>query len=751
MPDDAGRRWRGFPVLLVVLLGLPVPAYGQWGRLSGRVSDGRDDRPLAGVHVFVEDAAGARNGTTTDAGGFFRLAGLRPGRYVFTASFIGYDSYTDTLTFTFGQERHLAVRLMPATTELEEIVVETEQRPDRRQAGLTTIPPSALARVPLPDVTYDLAGYLLTLPGFVAPGDRGGQLFVRGGTPTQNLVLLDGMTIYQPFHIVGFYSAFPADIVAYADVYAGGFGARYGNRISSVIDVGTRNGNKQRITGAVSLAPFLSTLRLELPLVRNRVSVLASVRESVIERISPELLGRELPFRFGDRFLKFHAFLNQTSSFSATLLQTFDEGNIAGAADTGQRFSVWRNRAYGARYLYLPAESAVMTQVAVYGSRLQSRYRLTSDDERHADVEHFNAEILFAYLLGSTQLHFGLFGGSTRFDFDLGGGVPARRENVTSGGAFLEARLEPSRRLRLEPGLRLEAFSSGTDPTLGPRLRLRWLPRGSASRQQFNLAWGLYHQQTVGFTNEQDVTDVFTAWTATPARNGIPRAMHVIAGWQRRLAPWLELSLEAYVKDLKNLSFPRFSTTLNELEGFTRVDGLARGLDVRLELARPALYAMLAYGLAAVTYEGPLRDPATERFAPPHDRRHQIHALVEVTRGAYRLTLLWQFGSGLPFTQIDGYYERLPITDPDDRTALTRRGTTFVARGEPYRARLPAYHRLDVALRRTFTFARAAATLQLGLVNAYDRANIFQYNTFSGERVDQLPLIPSLGLKVELP
>ena len=84
-----------------------------------------------------------------------------------------------------------------------------------------------LERVPMPDVSSDLMAYLLTMPGVVTVGDRGGQLFVRGGTPTQNLVLIDGMRIYQPAHIVGFYSVVPADILAYADVYAGGFGARW--------------------------------------------------------------------------------------------------------------------------------------------------------------------------------------------------------------------------------------------------------------------------------------------------------------------------------------------------------------------------------------------------------------------------------------------------------------------------------------------------------------------------------------------
>ncbi len=745
--------FRRFCAAALLSLCMATAARAQWASVRGHVADAADGQPLAGASVVLTGEAGERLGTATDADGFFALTGIRPGRYVLSASFLGYAPFSDTLAFTFAEERTLDIALTPDEREMEEIVVETERRPDRRMAGLTAVAPSALARTPMPDVTYDLAGYLLTLPGFVAPGDRGGQLFVRGGTPTQNLVLLDGMPVYQPFHIVGFFSAFPADLLAYADVYAGGFGARYGGRISSVIDVTTRNGDKRRVTGAASIAPFLSSLRVEIPVVRNKVSVLASVRESVIERLSDRLLGRELPFRFGDRFVKLHAFLSPTSSFSATALRTFDEGNVAATeGDADRRFSTWRNEAYGGRYTFLPPEAAVMTQVAVYVSRLESRYRLTDDDERRAEVGGFNAELTFHYLFDDARLDFGIFGGSTRFTFERNGTPRTGNANVTSGGGFFEARLDLGRQLQLTPGLRLHSFSNGVRTALDPRFRARWLPHGPASKTEFTAAWGLYHQQIIGLNNEQDVTDVFTVWAAAPERRPLPRAMHLIAGIRRRLSPWIELSAEGYLKRLANISFPRFSNALSDdVERFLRVKGEARGLDLRLEMNRPAFFARLDYSLGAVTYEPSAPDADFgDRFSPPHDRRHQLNVLVALARGPYRLSLAWQFGSGLPFTRINGYYDRLSLTDPNDDAFHTASGETFVSRGPAYRGRLPAYHRLDVSARRVFTFERVVVTLQAGVVNVYDRANIFQYNFFTGERVNQLPLIPSAGLKVEV-
>ena len=240
-------------------------------------------------------------------------------------------SFAEQNEFPDAANRGVVQPLAADEAEMAEVVVESQRAAGAGvgMVGLETIRPSALARIPMPSVSADLAAYLQMMPGVVTTGDRGGHLFVRGGTPTQNLVLIDGIPVFQPFHIVGFYSAFPADIIAHADVHAGGFGARYGGRLSSVIDISTRNGNKKRVVGAASLAPFLGSVRIEVPLLPERVSLMASVRESVIERVSPDVLGQDLPYRFGDRFVKLHAFLSRTSSLSLTGLSTHDAGDVA--------------------------------------------------------------------------------------------------------------------------------------------------------------------------------------------------------------------------------------------------------------------------------------------------------------------------------------------------------------------------------------------------------------------------------------
>jgi hypothetical protein len=131
--------------------------------------------------------------------------------------------------------------------------------------AVQTIDPVAINKLPSVGEP-DLAQYLQVLPGVVFTGDQGGQLYIRGGLPIQNKVLLDGMVIYNPFHSIGLFSVFDNDIMRNADVYSAGFGAEYGGRTSSIMDITTRDGNKKHLSGKVSASTFGAKLTLEGPL-----------------------------------------------------------------------------------------------------------------------------------------------------------------------------------------------------------------------------------------------------------------------------------------------------------------------------------------------------------------------------------------------------------------------------------------------------------------------------------------------------
>jgi hypothetical protein len=727
---------------LFTLLGGEV--FAQSASVRGTITDSANANPLPGAHVRILTDEGLVGGMATDKFGIFVITSLAPGRYYFEVSYVGYTTHRDTLVLSETESLRMNVTLGQSDASFDEVVVEVDRGRivGNSEPAMTTVRPSDLARIPMPDISTDLAGYMLTMPGVVTAGDRGGQLFVRGGTPTQNLVLLDGMQLYQPFHVIGFFSAFPGDIISHADVYAGGFGARYGGRLSSVIDVSARNGNKQSFAGSASIAPFLATARLEGPITKGKISFLGSVRHSVVEHIGSEFANQPLPYSFGDQFFKVHAYLNNTSSASGTFVRTFDEGDLEGTGNQDLRIA-WSNTAYGGRYIYLPEEYPVLTELSFSISKLESEFGPTSAPRREANVNGYDAQIKFAYLLGQNDIQFGIFVRSMELDYTLEGAGELLETN-TEGGLYVEARLEATPTLEVRPGVRLHSFPSRSQSSIEPRLRISWRPLGVSSSHQLTAAWGIYRQEIVGLNDERDVGGVFTAWSSSPQNEEIPAAMHSIVGWQSQLLPWVNVGVEGYYKDLSNL------TVFTGTTGFQRADGAASGADVRIELTKPFFYGYVGYGLAFVEYQITSSETGHEGFTynPPHDRRHHLSLIGRLVRGPYSIGVRWEYGSGFPFTRVEGFYNELDLLFSDNRH-LTQSGEVQVLYDEPFQGILPAYHRLDITMERSFATKRVKGAVQAGVINLYNRQNVFYYDLFAARRVDQLPFMPTIGLRIE--
>lgn len=730
--------------------------------VRGRVTSSEDGQPLPGVNIALRDTTGIVNGTATNRDGFFVLPRIPAGTYTLEARYVGFAPYAETLVLAPGQVTTKHIVLTPHTAELGEVVVEADEAQQGMaavRAGLQRVRPRDIELVPAPDVSADLVSYLTALPGVVALGDRGGQLFIRGGEDTQNLVLLDGMPVYQPFHVVGFFSAFPAELVQQADVYAGGFGARYGGRLSSVIDVTARPGNKRRWEGSITLAPFVSGARLEGPILPGRLSVLASVRESVIEHGVARLIEDEIPFAFGDQFAKLHATITNSSQLSVTAVRTHDRGLLGLVGDedglddaTADQVS-WRNEAYGLRYSFLPARLPVWADVVVAMSQIENELGPPDVPDRTSSLRQFSVASSLTYRLPRADVEAGLLLSSLALDNRLGGqfqNLDALREFVTEVGAYVEPRFRwGGGAFELTPGVRIHAFPSKSSAVVEPRLRGAM----HMGRHTVSGAWGRYHQEIVGLNDRRDAGNVFTAWSAIPLGR-IQNATHVLLSYHLEPSPTIQVGVEGFYKTFDNLSipewtaFPRFTTNLQP------ADGTARGVDVRLQWSSRWFFGFVTYGYAKVTYEAQGRSIPLWYghdggiFHPPHDRRHQVNALGRVTVLGADLSVRWQFGSGVPYSQAIGFDRFMVLHEDTDVTQQD--GLLRVLYERPYQARLPAYHRLDLSLRRTFTLRHAAVTVQASAINLYDRANLFFMDLFTLRRVDQLPFIPSIGINVEV-
>lgn len=738
---------------MVLLIGAE-PVQGQTtSLLRVVVTSGDDGSPLPGANIVLTGLNDdSRRAGATDTDGFLEIRSIEPGRYQITVSFVGYVSQRDTLTLR-SDRRVYNVSLPVREQELDEVRIEAEGGAARQEAGLQTATAADLDRIPTPGPSGDLASYLQTLPGVVSVGDRGGQLFIRGGTPSQNVIEVDGIPITNPFHISSLYSAFPQEIVRSADIYAGGFTAEYMDATSSVIDVTLRQGNMKKFVGSASISPFLASTRVEGPLERDNQSFLVVARRSIIEETSESVYDREVPLTFYDITGRY-TLQSESASCNVTGMFTDDEGRINNDRNT---VLSWSNTAVGGRCLVFGERIDRALDFRAGFSRFDNEAGTAASPERSASTQEIYMSIDTEQPMLGTTLDFGTRFSVTSYEADLDEkfvSLDRIKENGASFEVYGSLTFTPSEKLTLKPslGTHLTGQQLGT-PTLEPRFRMTYRPTGS-DRQELSLAVGKYNQVDEGLTDRRDAGTNFTVWRQADEDNAYPQALHGILGYSQRIGRGFEVSVEGYAKRLSNVLVPQWTAEARFNTRTALADGSVVGVDTRLEYQTGSFYSFVGYGWSQVEYEasrddlGAWIEGAIFSYSPPHDRRHQVNAVASYDVAGVTANVSWQFGSGRPYTKVFGFdlAPNLPEQSP-----TTSPGTAFTLFDRPYGARLPTYHRLDVSVARSFDLSSGLSIeTKAGAINMYDRSNIFYFDINTLQRVDQSPVLPYLSLRVKV-
>jgi hypothetical protein len=722
--------------------------------LRGVVTSEADGRPLPNSNVVLRTPEDSLvEATTTDVDGYFAFDDLLPGRYHFSVSFVGYESYRDTLQLEGGRTQK-SVAIAPQNQALDEVTVEAERGRARREAGLQTVDAETVGRVPTPGPGGDLAAYLQTLPSVTSTGDRGGQLYVRGGTPSQNLIRVDGLSIINPFHISGLYSAFPEEIIQSADVYAGGFGAEYMGALSSVIDVRLRDGNMKEYGGSASVSPFITSAMVEGPIDRGDESFLGLVRYSLMENTSEVLTGQRAPLRFYDLTGRYSAQL-ENARCSLTGLHTFDQGRINPERET---VLAWKNTTIGGRCLLFGERLGHALDVSGGYTGYTNSAGTVGAPERVASVKkgYFNISRDQEALGG--QLQVGGRWAFSSYEYTLGEKFTALESEdviLTRIQGHASMTWDVGDRLTVRPSLGTQYHSKSNVPTYEPRLRMSFRPSGS-DRREVNVALGKYKQLVEGITDERDAGSVFTIWTPAFRTREAPVAFHGLLGYRERIGSSLTVSVEGYGKELRNIPVPKWSPVASFNTRTTAAEGLVYGADLQLDLTMSSFQLFLGYGWTNVTYRAGTEDLGAwtggeiVEYSPAHDRRHQANVVASYELAGVTANVSWEFGSGRPYTKLYGFdvaldtkvFEERPTTHPGEALTLFDR---------PYGARLPPYHRLDVSLSRPFNLGSGVSLeTSIGAINAYDRTNIAYYDVNTLSRVNQTAFMPYVSLSASI-
>jgi hypothetical protein len=302
-----------FLLFFAFFIGLSSSAFSQLASIRGFVYNKKNGEPVIFTNVFL---AGTTMGAQTDVNGFYSITRVPEGSYTISITAIGFEVFEQKITVAKGQLLNKNLTITEKELRLKEFEITSEKENEQSRVGtsVTTITSKEMNRLPTIGADPDLAQYLQVLPGVTFTGDQGGQLYIRGGSPIQNKVLLDGMIIYNPFHSIGLFSVFDTDVIRNTEVYTGGFGAEYGGRVSSIMKITTKDGDKKNLRGKVSASPFVSKIQLEGPLNKQEdensgsTTFLLSGRSSYLKQTAktfyPYVDTAGLPFNFTDLYGK---------------------------------------------------------------------------------------------------------------------------------------------------------------------------------------------------------------------------------------------------------------------------------------------------------------------------------------------------------------------------------------------------------------------------------------------------------------
>ena len=763
------RRKLFFIIVSMLLWG---SAFSQTGNIRGFVYFSENAEAAIYTTVYLK---GTTYGSTTDLNGFFSITKVPPGNYTLMVTFVGYDTLSTSVTVKEDAIITKKLYLKKSVIQLPEGEVHGERQASKTDVkiSITHVTPIEMKRVPSIGGEPDLAQYLQVIPGVVFTGDQGGQFYIRGGSPVQNKVLLDGMVIYNPFHSIGLFSVFDQDIIRGVDIYTGGFNAEYGGRISSIMDVTTRDGNKKRISGKAGANTFTSKLILEGPLKKldeesgASSSFIIAGKTSYMQQSSKVFYKyineNGLPYNFNDIYTKVS--FNNTGGSKLNLFGFRFADNV----DYNDVTSLdWLSNGYGANFVLVPAASTVLLK----GSFAYSDYKVTLDEvlksPRSSRIKGFNGSLNFDYFIGKDEVQYGFEVLGFRTDFDFYNSLNRainQSENTSEIAGFVRWK-KVAGKFVIEPGFRSCYYASLSEFSAEPRLGMKY---NISDKLRFKAAGGIYAQNLLSASSDRDVVNLFYGFLSgsdnlpdefdgEPVDSKLQKARHLVAGFEIDLPHHLSLNVEGYIKDftqLENLNRDKIydddgehSNQPDELKkDFIIETGTAKGIDFLLKYDYRKMYIWAVYSLGFVD-----RFDGTRTYTPHFDRRHNVNLVASYIFGKklnWQVNARWNFGSGFPFTRTAGFYELLTFNDGLDFDYTTTNGGLGTLYGDLNKGQLPHYHRLDFSVTKTFYLSdRSTLEANVSVINLYDRQNIFYVDRVTGKRVDQLPILPSAGLNI---
>ena len=752
--------------------------------VSGFVRDKRSAESLIGASVYE---AHSRVGTASNNFGFFSLT-LPPGNITIRSSYIGYTSHQHILN---GLERDtvLTIELEPSAS-LQEVVI-TGQSNDKQsvlstQMGALEINQQTIRSTPVMFGEADIIKTLQLTPGVSAGTEGTAGIYVRGGNVVENLFLIEGNPVYQINHIGGIFSAFNPEAISGMDFFKSGFPSRYGGRLSSVVDVHTKEGNMKEYHGSASIGLISGNLNFEGPIIKDRTSFNIGLRRTWLDVLSAPAVaiankitkkdGTRLRARyaFHDLNLKVNHIFNDRSRMYLSLYNGNDvlkggstdfpdqdsDNNYNYDSDVSLR---WGNIMATAGWTYV-FNNRLFGKVSGVFTRYHSRLRNTEHDvvgnegdedysdsfrenETNTGITDFGLRTSFDYLPASA--HHIRFGGDYlvhRFHPEYNRSVAYEKNEETSveigqefandllwgheAGVYAEDDWTLSSAVRLNAGLRFSLFNvqGKTYTGLEPRVSLRWLLDDNLS---FKASYSRMNQY-VHLISNSFISLPTDAWMPVTRKLKPLISDQVSAGFYYNLNKEYNFSVEGYYKTLDNLLEYRDGHTftpsfVNWEDKLTAGEGSSYGAEfmVRKETGRTT--GWVGYGLSWSDRQFDELNQGA-RYPARFDNRHKLNIVVmHKISPKVELSAAWSYASGNHVTlSLENYYENGTgsPTNNDNHYMDASESIDYYEGRNNYQ--LPAYHRLDLGIKIYRPKKKGRMGIwTVSIYNVYSRMNPF--------------------------
>lgn len=719
------------------------------GNLRGVVTDSINGEVLAYSSVYILEL---KRGVNTDGRGIFLFTGIPADKkFSVLVSYVGYSPKKLQFTVSPGKMTQLRVKLSLSDINIKEVEVEGERvkRENATDISLQKISSRQLEALPK-SVETDVLRSLQYVPGVQVTGDASARYYVRGGSNNQNLVLLDDATIYNPYHALGIFSSIDPEMINSMEFHKGAYPAELNGRLSSVLKIVTKDGNKNTLSGKSSLS-FLTVKGLLEGPIPGGSFILTGRKSTSTEILKKFLNDKTYPIDFYDFSFKVnYAEPKVLKDAKFTVHGFFSGDNLLNNNPQKQDFK-WSNSVFGINYFQL-SDSPLFFDISLNYSKfygevfpndtpLKASKNVVNDATAKIDIKYvydYKDELNVGLKIQEIKTSF-ILNNRNGYITDLGGrgteiSIYAKYMFMQLGyfGADFGSRLNLT---RMTGG----GFTGFLEPRA--RITLRVMPELA-----LKFAWGVYQQELTTISDENEVISLYEPWIITPSYLKPSKSIHYTAGVETEFVKDFTLNLDAYYKKSTDLAILNDKKIFIDDKELVSGSSESYGLEMLFKTVQKDFNLSMSYTLSWAFI-----DANGLRYAPRYDSRHNFNVELDYDLGSgWKASIAWVYNSGHPFTQISEYYNKLDGEDIFLGGSILQNFPPYVLLGDRNIARLPDYHRLDITISKQFNLNFIKLNLDLSVINAYDRKNIFYFNRNTGERVNMLPILPTATMKIEL-